>query len=376
MYCIECGKQIQNHAKFCAFCGTPVLNHNSLDHSITVEYTNNDSLAVIQATKKGTLVYLQDILSMEFAISKLEHELQIANRPITIHDHWFFWKCFKLKPPYLTRYETYTKLYLSYSYKRKEFYYAFAEEHEHIGFYDHSGNSVNHKHGKPCCSSEKLDQITRDKLCTMPVFKKRLFSGTYIDNHDSLYFSPGSYYNNPLNLFAHIKDCIERFEAMVREQEQNYSAQLPTYMKTVKDIELEIANAKKIRDELYALNVIPKKFRNIGCAYFIHDFYASSNTPLSSVFLHLDLNTIQSQLETLIKTEQEAILQRAKIISQNEDMIAQNQRLFDELANMSKTVNGSLDSIRESSIETSQWAKVGALSAEASAWISAANYLG
>lgn len=132
----------------------------------------------------------------------------------------------------------------------------------------------------------------------------------------------------------------------------------------------------------FSINVIPSKYRNIGCAFFIYDYFYSSNTQLSAVFLHLDLDTIQSQLNTVIKNQQDSMLQQAIIISQNEEVIAQNKRLFEELSDMNKTVNrnlgninANLSSINESSIETSQWAKIAALNTETCAWIGFSNFI-
>lgn len=56
-------------------------------------------------------------------------------------------------------------------------------------------------------------------------------------------------------------------------------------------------------------------------------------------------------------------------------MIAQNQRLFEELSDMNRTVSSTLSSIQESSNETSEWARIAALNAEACAWFGLANYI-
>ena len=93
--------------------------------------------------------------------------------------------------------------------------------------------------------------------------------------------------------------------------------------------------------------------------------------PLNNVFLHLDLDKIQSELDTVINNQRDSVLQEAIIISQNEEIISQNQKVFNELSDMNTT----LDNIRESDIETSIWARIDALSADTCAWISLANYI-
>ena len=93
--------------------------------------------------------------------------------------------------------------------------------------------------------------------------------------------------------------------------------------------------------------------------------------PLNNVFLHLDLDKIQSELDTVINNQRDSVLQEAIIISQNDEIISQNQKVFNELSDMNTT----LDNIRESDIETSKWARIAALSADTCAWISLANYI-
>ena len=80
----------------------------------------------------------------------------------------------------------------------------------------------------------------------------------------------------------------------MRQREENYKRDLPGLKRKEQEIKQELEEAQKLRDELYGVNIIPSKFRNIGCAYFIYDFFSTSNTPLNNVFLHLDLDKIQS----------------------------------------------------------------------------------
>jgi len=183
---------------------------------------------------------------------------------------------------------------------------------------------------------------------------------------------------NQLEVFTQIKPIIEQFEIMVSEREKRYQEGLPRLKVEIEGISKELSNAKRILSDLYGVNMIPAKYRNIGCVYFIYDFFSTSNVPLENVFLHLDLDKIQSQLETVIKNQRDIILQQAIIIAQNEEIIAQNQKLFGELFDMNKsvnTINTTLSSVQESSNETSEWARIAALNAEACAWIGFANYI-
>lgn len=261
----------------------------------------------------------------------------------------------------------------------------FGTKNDQIRFYDDNGNFVNHNFGRPFCgySSEILDETKKNRLCTLPIFKKRLFSEPeLVNNRSELGFGNWVYYDNPIECFTQIRECIEQFEDLVKKREADYRKQLPVYQRKIRDIEREIENAKKLLNELYSLNIIPKKYRNMGCAYFIYEFFSTSNIPLGNVFLHLDLDTIQSQLKQVINNQRDIILQQAIIISQNKEIIAQNERLFDELSNMNISINNNINrvnenlaSINDASIETAHWTKIAALNVKTCAWIELANYI-
>lgn len=384
MFCFNCGKQIPDNSKFCSFCGTKIVNQSSNDENKGNSNSFIDYKNIEQDIRKGTLIYLHDILSLEFSINKLQNELKSVKTPMTIHDYWFFWKCYYLQHPIHNKhFPADTKIFLSYSYKLNRYYYAFGSGREFLGLYDYNGNKVNHNYGL-YCGSEVLDLKTRNKLCTLPVLKNSFFSGITVTNQDETYWPSWVIADNSykLDCFADVKASIEQFEDLVKKRECDYQKQLPLYKEKIQNIEKELEDADRILKDLYSLNIIPAKYRNIGCAYFIYDFFSTSNTPLDTVFLHLDLNQIQSQLNQIINNQQDIILQQAIIISQNEEIIAQNQQLFNELSNMNKSVSSSLnsitsnlDSINKSSAETSQWAKMAALNAETCAWLGIANYL-
>lgn len=371
MYCIECGKQIPDQSKFCCFCGSTVVNCMEPNCHTPKESCMPDVVTTDKKERQGTQIYLNDILSIEFAINKLEHELNVAKSPIILHDYWFYSECFQLQYPLQAYEENLTRLNLTYSHYYQKYYYLFLNPYERITYYDHSGHTQTDQHGKPCRAIE-LDPITRQKMCTLPKYKKKLFRGYILENASEIY---PWHYRQSVECVSQIRNCIEQFEAMVSQREHEYQTNLPLYNKKIDELEQELAKAKDIRDDLYGMDIVPNKFRNLGCAYFIYDFFSSSNTSLDKVFLHLDLDTIQTQLSTIIENQRDAFIQRSIMISQNDEIIAQNRQLFDELSNMNQNMNRNLSSIRESSIETAHWARIGALNAEATAWLSAANYL-
>ena len=386
MYCSQCGQQIADTSKFCSFCGARVDGRSAIDGRVSAEMSFADQRKHEQDVRKGTIVYLHDVLSMEFSVNKLERVLRMKQASISIHDDCFFWKRFLFKIPIKgLRNNEFSRpqigLYLSYSYRLNKYYYMF-DEGDTPYFTDIYGNRVNHQLGNPCHSyygTSELDQDKRDRLCTPPILEKKLFSNKYVlANKESTYWRSleGVISNkDQLEVFAQVKPIIEQFEMMVSEREKRYREGLPRLKVEITAIAKELSEAKRIRDDLYNMNIIPGKFRNIGCAYFIYDFFSSSNVPLDNVFLHLDMDKIQSQLYTVIKNQSDIILRQAIIISQNEEIISQNEKLFKKLSDMNRSVNSTLSSIEESSNETSEWARIAALNTEACAWISLANYI-
>lgn len=386
MYCSQCGKQIPDNSKFCSFCGAQVLIYGANDGQMSVEKPFVDQRKLEQDSRQGILVYLHDVLSMEFSINKLERALRMKRTSINLHDDWFYWKRFLFKRPIEKLYRFLNPtigLYLSYSYKLNQYYYML-DRGDVPYFTDINGIEVKHQFGNPCHSGfgpddSVLDQKKRDRLCTPPVLEKKFFSDNYIiTNSDSTYWNDvetAVANKGQLEIFTQIKPIIEQFEAMVRDRERRYQEGLPRLKSEIGNISKELNDAKRILSDLYEVNMIPAKYRNIGCAYFIYDFFSTSNVPLDNVFLHLDLDKIQSQLDAVIKNQRDTILQQAIIISQNEEIIAQNRELFKELSGMNKSVKTTLNSIQESSSETSEWARIAALNAKTCAWISCANYI-
>ena len=382
MYCSECGKKIADQSKFCSFCGTPIATIEMSNTNANIGSSFVESNSSAKKARKGMEIYLHDIMSLQFSISKLNNTLSVEKNPIDIHDNWFVWKRYDLKHPIFWNdfSAPYRRLYLSYSAKLNRYYYAFTSQNEHEDFFDYQGRLVNHQYGKPCCNSAVLSADIRKKFFTLPVIKNRLFSGPMVTNTEDTYWPSFTVYENKYRLepFQQVITIIEDFEAAVKRREETYRKNLPIRQKKIQDIEREISCAKRILRDLYSVDVIPSKFRDIGCAYFIYQFFSTSNVSLENVFLHLDMDKIQSQLNTVIKNQQKEILQHAVMISQNKEIMAQNEMIFDELSsihNNTISMNSKLDDIRGSGIEAARWARIAASHAETCAWLGVANYI-
>ena len=388
MYCNQCGKQIPADSRFCNYCGAPVGGGDA-------GRSTDERIFRGQAERQGMLVYLRDVLSMQLSVNRLARVLRQKQNAILIHDEWYFWKRYPFRHPILSEKgnefsHPYTGLYLSYSHRLNRYYFMFDEGQKPV-FSDHNGNVVTHRYGNPCSRGFRptavLDSKTREQLCTSPVFeltrKKGRWYGNYygkyeLVNGDATYWGGhGRVRDNfdNLKVFDQVKPIIEHFERSVAEWEDHYRAALPGLKAEIEAVSKELADAKKILTDLYDVNVIPSKYRSIGCSYFIYDFYSTSNVPLDNVFLHIDLDKIQSQLDSVLKNQGEMLLQQAVLIAQNEALISQNQRLFGELADLNQSVKPALRGIQAYGGQTAEWARIAAMNTETCAWISTANYI-
>lgn len=339
-----------------------------------------DQNRIEQNIRQGTLVYLQDILSIEFSLVRLKRCLNKDELPVYLHENEDIAKCYRLPCPYITlAYEDDNKyLQLSYTPKNRKYYFRF-EVRDRL----RNGTGCDGVEFFHDCKGKFLNQEMRRKLCTVPEFKRGLFAPPDPVNLDSIYYVEKYYVRSNWEqygaaAYTQIEPIIENFESFIQEYEGRYQKNLPGRMQQINAVKSEIEQAEKIRDDLYSLNIIPSKYRNLGCIYFIHEYFSTSDTPLNEVFMHLDLDKIQTQLETVIKNQEEIILQQAMIISQNTQMIQQNERTFKELSDMNTSLqntNSTLGKIYENSIETAKWARIGAIHAQECAWFGYANYL-
>ena len=118
MYCNQCGKQIPDNSKFCSFCGARVDMRMVSEDAWASEKPPFNKRKLEQEERDGTLVYLRDIVSIEFSVNELQRQLSLAQKPVILHDEWYYWKVYKLNPPLLwySDYAPYNLMYMCYFY--------------------------------------------------------------------------------------------------------------------------------------------------------------------------------------------------------------------------------------------------------------------
>lgn len=144
-----------------------------------------------------------------------------------------------------------------------------------------------------------------------------------------------------LMVFLFIYDCVEednKRKAVDRQNEtirQINKAKRARYEADVEDskravaylsnqlteLEARLTEAKRLREQVYSVNIIPRKYRNPECAYYLYDYFNSCREN------DLDKIIQTMLLDNILRTMK-------KIVSQNEEIIL-NQR--HQLAMQEKT---------------------------------------
>lgn len=136
-----------------------------------------------------------------------------------------------------------------------------------------------------------------------------------------------------------------------RRQELDHAKEKLTTLRT------DFANVKKLREQAYGINVVPRQYRNIYAVYYLYDFFSTSReTNLENVIQTFVLEEIKRKLDKIIQQNEEIILnQRVQMaLQENQNrMITENHKLeMQQLAKIES--NQELQSDYLKMIETNQ----------------------
>lgn len=86
------------------------------------------------------------------------------------------------------------------------------------------------------------------------------------------------------------------------------------------NLEKQLKEAKRIRTELYGINIIPSTYRNVHVAYYLYDYFnTSQETDLDKIIQTMLLDEIVKKVEKIIAKVDDVILyQRRQIALQEE----------------------------------------------------------
>lgn len=106
----------------------------------------------------------------------------------------------------------------------------------------------------------------------------------------------------------------------------------------ITSIEEELRMFEQKLQSLYALNVVPDKFRSLYPVYFIHNFMSTSETSLAQTFLHCDLDKIQQQLGQIIEQNQAMLVQQCITNARLANIQVQNEAYYATAIDYAKNI--------------------------------------
>lgn len=147
-------------------------------------------------------------------------------------------------------------------------------------------------------------------------------------------------------------DARKRYEEALRKYKQELSnieeknKLIPSQKKTMEtyvNLKTTLLNrlreAERLRDEVYGVNIIAKKYRNIYAAYYLYDFFSTSReTDLEKIIQTFLLEEIKQRLDKVITQNEQIILnQRYQIALQekaNQSIEENHRMIMKEIATM------------------------------------------
>lgn len=109
-----------------------------------------------------------------------------------------------------------------------------------------------------------------------------------------------------------------------RRQELDNAKEKLTILRT------DYANVKKLREQAYGINVVPRQYRDIYAVYYLYDFFSTSReTNLENVIQTFVLEEIKQKVDKIIQQNEQIMLnQRVQMaLQENQNrMIAENHK--------------------------------------------------
>lgn len=285
MFCINCGKEINDNQKFCRYCGTKNENNNTI-------LSGNKILNNTQSQQMNT-VFNRDVLNnylyntrlLEISKNKLINERNILTQSIDSLGHlqikhknvfsWIDWGAFG-------------------------------------SFWG-------------CCALIVVIELIVGKLLNWLFDVSWGFIVGCIITAVllTLILSVGCILSDVSEINAHNRRAEQdkmRVANELKERER--------LMQCLPEVNKEIDKIEALLFDAYSINIIPSKFRNIYAAYFLYDFISTSTASLNEALLHCDLDAIQQKLDEVIQQQEEMIMELAYQNALNEKIVRQNEQIL------------------------------------------------
>ena len=286
MFCINCGKEINDNQKFCRYCGTK----NEIDNDLTS--SNSEILNNTQSQQMNT-VFNRDVLNNYLYNTRL---LEISKKKLTNKRNLL-----------IQRIDSLGHIQV---------------EHKNLfGWIDWAG--IGSIWG--CCIGIVVIELIIGKLLNW-IFDTEwdFIIGCIVAAIVlSIIISLGSLLSDVGEINKHNREAAmdEIRVANELEEKERLNSCLPSLKNEIHKVEALLTDA-------YSINIIPSKFRNIYAAYFLYDFISTSTASLNEALLHCDLDTIQQKFDEVIQQQEAMIMELAYQNALNEKIVRQNEQIL------------------------------------------------
>lgn len=289
MFCVNCGKEINDNQKFCRYCGVK----NEIDNNLTS--SNSEILNNTQSQQINTL-FNRDVLNNYLYNVRA---LEIMNNKLIQKKNNILYKInqlgFKNEP------------YAPGGYGEEFFFTILIMGGISLAAWL-IGSLLEKTIGKITSEAFFHDLYVFVIIATLVI-------GTGV----IIYYIVSTVKDKKDYQLQLINDK-ERVEKELVQKEL-LNSQLPSLQNEIDKIEALLLDA-------YSINIIPSKFRNIYAAYFLYDFISTSTASLNEALLHCDLDTIQQKLDEVIQQQESMIMELAYQNALNEKIVRQNEQIL------------------------------------------------
>lgn len=156
----------------------------------------------------------------------------------------------------------------------------------------------------------------------------------------------------------------------IQQMKTNYNTALRLSEHRPK-IRAEYEKALQLRNDLYNINWIPSRYRNIRVIYYICDMVLTSSIGIEEALKYYLLQETNNKLDEMLRKMDEIIENQNEIIANQAVMNAQNQKIIQQ----NTSIISQAQQIEENTKLSAEYAQIGARYAEANAYFSLATYL-
>ena len=310
MICAKCGAEIQNNQKFCHNCGAENTHYMSISN-VETNISENDTF-----NRDVMINYLSNIRTLEFAKNKLDTEINHLEYTINslgikkkIEKKWvrasfllplilFIWLLIITLTVHQQRINRINMSPEMKSFVERQELYSYRDSDS---IFDEIYNLIN----------------SATIAATKSMFTEQLLAiAAVLCAIISVY----SAISIQIRYKRNVNNDKKRIEAEIQKK------QICTNNLTSKKTELE--KVEQLLNKAYNINLIPFKYRNIYAIYFLYDYISTSMVTLKEALYHCDLDGLSNKLDTVIKQQQDTIIEIAKTNAYNQKMVKQNELML------------------------------------------------